>query len=385
MFERLYKRGAIWYARIYLPDGRRSRISTQCTDRRAAEAALRDFERRAQGSTDSATHTPAHTVADALNYLVDKGAADVAPGTVRMYIEKGGHLVRLLGEHDVNGLTSDGLLSYIHQRLNEGAARETVRKELSTLRRALTLAKERRLMQSEPRNVFPSFRVRYQPRQRYLTQEEVVKLLGQLPSQWQLWVMIAILTGGRDSEVDGLRWEQIDFDRSTVFLSGTKTAKSRRTIPLPSLLAQWLLPRRQPTGLVVGDWPNVRRDLAAACERAGIDRVSPNDLRRTYASWLKQNGIDSYIVAQLLGHTTARMVELVYGRLDIVTLSRAVSTLPGGNDCVCGVSDTSISMSQMTRMSQTTSPQPIEMLTTVVPKPGIEPGTRGFSVRCSTS
>ena len=40
---------------------------------------------------------------------------------------------------------------------------------------------------------------------------------------------------------------------------------------------------------------------------------TPNDLRRTFASWLKQSGQDSLVVARLMGHTSTRMVELVYG------------------------------------------------------------------------
>ena len=63
-------------------------------------------------------------------------------------------------------------------------------------------------------------------------------------------------------------------------------------------------------------WPNVRRDLAVACRHAGIPRVSPNDLRRTFASWLKQRGVDSMVVARLLGHSSTAMVERVYGRLN---------------------------------------------------------------------
>lgn len=56
--------------------------------------------------------------------------------------------------------------------------------------------------------------------------------------------------------------------------------------------------------------------------------VSPNDLRRTFASWLKQAGVDSMVVAKLLGHTTSRMVEMVYGHLNDATTSAAITKLP---------------------------------------------------------
>lgn len=36
---------------------------------------------------------------------------------------------------------------------------------------------------------------------------------------------------------------------------------------------------------------NVRRDLHAACARAGIDPCSPNDLRRTFGHWMRAAGL----------------------------------------------------------------------------------------------
>jgi hypothetical protein len=59
----------------------------------------------------------------------------------------------------------------------------------------------------------------------------------------------------------------------------------------------------------------------------GMRNISPNDLRRTFASWLKQAGVDSMVVAKLLGHTTSRMVELVYGHLNDATTRAAITKL----------------------------------------------------------
>lgn len=81
-------------------------------------------------------------------------------------------------------------------------------------------------------------------------------------------------------------------------------------------------------GPVALPWRNLRRDLQAACTALGIANVTPNDLRRTFASWLKQRGVDSKTVADLLGHTPTRMVDLVSGHLDDATYIPATDLLP---------------------------------------------------------
>ena len=62
-------------------------------------------------------------------------------------------------------------------------------------------------------------------------------------------------------------------------------------------------------------WGNMNRDIFVACKRVGIERCSPNDLRRTCATWLRGMGLQPDLIAAVLGHRDTRMVERVYGRL----------------------------------------------------------------------
>jgi len=112
--------------------------------------------------------------------------------------------------------------------------------------------------------------------------------------------------------------------------------------------------------------------------------VSPNDLRRTFASWLKQRGVDSAIVARLLGHGSTKMVDLVYGRLDLDTLAGAVALLdPPQERRDKGGTNSSGRRGRSGRKAIGDSPS--ENRRILVPQGGVEPPTRGFSVRCSTS
>ena len=258
-----------------------------------------------------------YTLQHAVDDLIGRGCLDCAPDTVEFYRGKAGHLLRVLGaELLLSELTMGLSRGYIRTRQEEGAKDNTILKELITLRRTLKLAHDDGLLRSDARDLVPRFRVRYQPRERWLTPAELGMLLAQLRREdRRLWVLLACYTGARSSEVERLQWEHIDFEQGWVLLPGTKTAKSRRRVPLSPDLASALRAQGQETGKVVAKWFRVNRDLRVACRRADIPKVSPNDLRRTFASWLKQAGNDSMVVAKLLGHSTSRMVELVYGHL----------------------------------------------------------------------
>ena len=100
----------------------------------------------------------------------------------------------------------------------------------------------------------------------------------------------------------------------------------------------------------------MRRDLHAACERAEIAPVSPNDLRRTFATWQAEAGVPEAVTASLMGHTSSAMIRRVYAKI--------------GTDAK--------------RPSAVASEKPAENADLKVPRDGIEPPTRGFSILCST-
>ena len=55
--------------------------------------------------------------------------------------------------------------------------------------------------------------------------------------------------------------------------------------------------------------------LERACARAGIPRCTPNDLRRTYSTWLRADGVPNELSAPTMGHKDTRMLDRVYARL----------------------------------------------------------------------
>jgi integrase len=327
---RLYqpRPGGSWYGWFYVK-GHRIRRCTKTRDRRTAEAILRRWEREAAGAAEIPQSLD--TVQVAFDDLVDHGLSDVAASTKDYYEAKAGLVTTRLGDVVLSDLTLDDVQGYIHERLEADKVKPlSVAKELTALRLALKLAKRRGRWRGELADVIPTFRARYQPRTRHLSPEDYRRLLAKLPAHRRLWLTVACYTGARASELRGLMWGHIDLAGGWVTLPGTKTARAARKVPISPALGKALADAKpgRPEALLFPVKGNLHRSLRRACAALGLDPVSPNDLRRTYASWLVSAGVSTYVAARLLGHSSTRMVEAVYGHLADGALLAAAGALP---------------------------------------------------------
>jgi integrase len=322
---RLYKRGPTWWGDYRDPHNQRIRVSLQTGDREVARARLRDRE---LGTTSAAPHE-----AKALDTAIDQMVALKKPATAGAYRGYALHLCRLLGAAtDIHALTAEGVVGYTSTRLDEGAARVTIAKELSVLRQALKEARRRHEFVGSL-DIVPSWKHDSEPRTRWLTPAEFAKLFSALPPKRRTWVMIQTYTGAemgvmkRYAALPRGGWEHVDLRRGTITLPGTKrNSRYRVDIPLHPELKAWL--KRCDAGApLVERWVKVNRDLGWTCARAGIPRVSTHDFRRTFGSWLVQAGVDLHHVARLMGNTPA-MVARVYGQTSAASYAAAINTLP---------------------------------------------------------
>lgn len=334
---KLYRRhkDGPWYYDYLTPEGKRVQRSTRTTDKRVANERARQAELAATPQARGRKQRLSDAIDHMVTLMVDKAA-----GTVEMYKEKGRRIFVTLGDPLIGDITHDMLSEYIAKRLNKDDAKHgkasphTVQKELITIRRALKLAHRRGVLPAMP--VFPEFSAKYKPRETWLTPEQFSLVCAELDEGRRRWASLAALAGANLSEVEGIDWADVDLERGRMRIRGTKRETRDRVVPLAPALRHELelVPRERRAGKVVAGWGNVRRDLhravAAANRRhkAGIPYVSPNDLRRTFASWLVQNGVPLLTVATLMGHSSTRMVERVYGKLSKQNLEDAIAALP---------------------------------------------------------
>jgi integrase len=300
----------VWYTRIQLPDGRRVVRSTGCTDLAAAKLARRRLEQAAMADTDAAENqAQEYALGQALtDFIADRERIGRAAGTIESYETKSKHLVRLFDPHrDVNTLALTDVERYADRRLEEGASRHTVKKELVTLIGALRVAKRRRLFRGDLDALkLEGFSAGYKPRERWLPRDEYQLLESQFQTDRARHLRFFVLTGASLGEAKRCERKDVDLRNGILVLPGTKRETRHRRLPFRELpgLAQLLdeIVATMPADRtqLFAPWSNIRRDIADACERVGIARVSPNDLRRTFGSWLKNRGLDSAVIARLM-------------------------------------------------------------------------------------
>ena len=420
--QRLFRRGRVWYGWFY-ENGQRVTKTTHYRDRSAAERVARQWERDAADPDHAAARTA--TLTDALQLLLRLDEEEVKAGrrsadTVGFHRTKAGHLVRVFetDEHEqhvpfpLTRLRAFDVDGYISRRRAEGAADTTVSKELVVLRKSLRLAIRAGLWRGRVEEVIlVAFSPGYEPRKRALTADELKKLLAELLPDRAARVAFIVATSACWRETELALRGDVGEGLATVLLRGTKRKTRFRTVPIVSPAQQSLLAYALEHAKGTGDtlfqpWGNVRRDLADACEDAKIERCSPNDLRRTFASWQVEAGVPLFPIAQAMGHKDTRMLERVYGRQTPEQLAAMMAPAMGLTQGVCstfvaatlesagsrgpdGLASDDDSRdpeapknSEAPRTSQSAGPLMFERAE--VPGAGIEPATRGFSVPCST-
>ncbi|MFO0734661.1 MAG: site-specific integrase [Labilithrix sp.] len=202
-----------------------------------------------------------------------------------------------------------------------------MKKELNVLRGVLGLARRRGEYPLDPGQVLPPWDANYVPRSRVHTIEEAKKLLAALyDDERRAELAFFYVSGARHAEGKRARPRRdVDLVAGEVHLDGSKTASSTRTVPITPISRPFL--ELALAGLPEGQeqyrpWQNMRRDVLAACKRAGVPEVSLNDLRRSFATWHLEAGVSNVLVARYLGHTSTQMVDRVYARPSVEALKK---------------------------------------------------------------
>lgn len=154
--------------------------------------------------------------------------------------------------------------------------------------------------------------------------------------------LIAAVMGMRRSEIFGLKWGDVDFDRAILhvrrsYVDGVegppKTESSRRPLPIPPVVLEALKVWLEKSAYKGSDnwvfasefhfgsqplWPLTlwRRNVVPAIKRAEIrkPKLGWHTLRRSYASLLLSSGASLRVSMELMRHSTAEMTLGTYAQ-----------------------------------------------------------------------
>ncbi len=333
--RRLYDRGEsrfIW-AKLRDEHGHIKPVSTRCTDEEAASLFCNEWERKA---ADPAYRIAAEaTLGGAVgDFYAELRRSKVSDATYEIAETKLGHFIRLWGaDWPLLRVTNTLVLAYIDTREAEGVVPYTVKKELGHLERTLAWARFRGSFPHDLATIFPpNYSGKHKPKKRAPSREEVARLLMNMQPRRAAHVAFIVATGARWSESVRACRADVDMRALVVTLHGEKTELARGTVPITGVSWDFIVfaLEHAPGGPSVtaplfAKWSSGSywRDIQAACVRADIEPLSPNDLRRAFGGWHRQailaggGGKESAAeqTSILLRHATDKLTQTTYARV----------------------------------------------------------------------
>ena len=160
---------------------------------------------------------------------------------------------------------------------------------------------------------------------RYLSDDEIMRLLNTCNGAFRELVHAALLTGCRYGELCRLKVADYNRDVETLTIREAKSGRVRHvtlTGEAPELIER-LISGRSPADILfkrddARGWKRAEqlRPMRDACTRASIrPAVGFHVLRHTHASILAMRAVPMAVIARQLGHSDTRMTERHYAHL----------------------------------------------------------------------
>lgn len=268
---------------------------------------------------------------DSFTDIADKFLAYQKPRlTPKAYVREEGIIKHLTAFFPgaLADITSAQVSDYVTRRLGK-VSKSSVRKELNSLKHLFRLVcGEWKLL---PRFANPCLDVQsprvHDERTQHLTPDQFRRLLAASPDNVRPIFALLTATGMRRSELLTCRWKYVD---NTRILLPTSKNDEPKEIHLNTFAQKVLdsIPQGEPDDLL---FPNITPEAVSmafhrVCKLLGFADIRLHDLRHTFATWLRQSGIELDVIAAQLGHRDLRMTKR-YARIAASQVRQAVNGL----------------------------------------------------------
>ena len=313
-----------WYVVVH---GRRVRLAKGKANK--AEARRRWHEVMGGGA-------PAPSVP--LKLCIERYLAKVSPSSLRTRQQTLDAFARHVGKVPADKLTAPHVESFLKPSWSPSTARSHVK----TIHACLNKAVKDKLLKANP--LAGMEKPAWERREQVLTGEELAKLLGAAREPFRTLLRAMAETGCRPQEICGLLAENCHPDRN-LWLVANKTkgktgVKFRPIFLTPEMadLTRGLMEGRTEGHLFRnrhGDpWKTdtVRCRFARLRDKLGLSKgVMPYGVRHRFASdAINKSGLDSLVVAKLIGHSDPKMLHHTYFREETDAMVEAMKKARGG-------------------------------------------------------
>lgn len=250
-----------------------------------------------------------------------------------------GHLLPVFGEKGVGQITKSDILTFrstlakVPGRKAQTLSAKRINAIMAPLRQILNEAADRFDFTTPYRTIKPLKMIR--PDVEPFTLDEVQRILQTVRADYRPYYTVRFFTGMRTGEIDGLKWQYIDFTRRQILVretlvggqeDTTKTEGSQREIQMSQSVFDALVDQHKLTGKKSAyvfcnqegqplDHNNVTKRVWYPLLRyLGLKLRRPYQTRHTAATLWLAAGENPLWIARQLGHSSTEMLFKVYGR-----------------------------------------------------------------------
>ena len=258
------------------------------------------------------------------------------------------HLVPAIGNLALARLTPAHVRRMMEAQLKSGLSPRSVQYIRAVLRVALKQAEADGIVHRNAAALAPGPTVRRTEIRPLTPQQVKLFLAGVGTDRLSALYVVAFTTGLRQSEILGLRWEDVDLDAGTLRVAQTlqrgagvrygspKSDRSRRTLMLAGFISEALKGHRtrqleerfradsewQDYGLVFTtrfgtpvDHRNIGRYFHAHLKRLGLPAQRFHDARHACATFLLSQGVELRVIQEILGHSQIGITANLYSHV----------------------------------------------------------------------
>ena len=289
-----------------------------------AKTEARLIEKKKQYEKKGAILNP-QTLTDYAAYWMPIHKASVKPSTYNAYLSILTATIKPIGSIYLHALTSDNIAEALAAL--KGKSASYIHKARILLTEILDSATDAGYMEKNPARAQSIHAPKgSKGSHRAITPQERTAI-ETTPHRFRLAALIMLYCGLRRGELLGLQAGDIAGDSLTVRravyyvsnqprISDPKTAASVRTVPAPDFILMLLPKMNRDCYILTGTRkPMTEQVFTRAwsnyCKAIEVS-VRPHDLRHSFATWLRDSGIDMHQAIIWMGHTDEKMILKVY-------------------------------------------------------------------------